>query len=81
MTKEKCLGIWMDHASANLIALKDPIETINIVVAFNQHLVENSEDLALKVKNTPVDTWVDFEIIRHGERQVIKIKTGHNPKS
>jgi len=49
MTKEKCLGIWMDHASANLIALKDPIETINIVSAFNQQAKEDILDKSEKV--------------------------------
>jgi stalled ribosome rescue protein Dom34 len=31
MTKSKCLGIWMDHASANLMEHTDPMETKRVV--------------------------------------------------
>ena len=33
MGKTKCLGIWMDHASANLMECTDPIETKIITAA------------------------------------------------
>ena len=38
MTKAKCLGIWMDHASANLMECKDPIETKTVQSTFTQQL-------------------------------------------
>lgn len=53
----------------------------DIVVAFNQQIVENSADLSSKVKGTPADTWVDLDIIREGERRVIKVKTGRDKKA
>ena len=33
MEKAKCLGIWMDHASANLMECAEPIETKTITAA------------------------------------------------
>lgn len=48
----------------------------DIVVAFNQQIVENSDDLTSKVKGTSANTWVDIEIIRQGERHAVKVKTG-----
>ena len=44
MTKVKCLGIWMDHASANLIDCTDPVETKTIESAFTQKVKEDVLD-------------------------------------
>lgn len=44
MVKAKCLGIWMDHASANLIDCTDPVETKTIESAFTQQVKEDVLD-------------------------------------
>lgn len=53
----------------------------DIVVVFNQKTVESSADLTAKVKATPADTVIVVEIIRQGERRLIKVKTGRDSKS
>ncbi len=53
----------------------------DIVVAFNQKTVESSADLTAKVKGTPADTLVVLEVIRQGERRLIKVKTSSDSKS
>ena len=52
----------------------------DIVTAFNQQMVRDSADLTTKVKNTPADTVVIFEVIRQGERRLIKVKTGRDTR-
>ncbi len=43
MEKARCLGIWMDHAKANLMECADPIETKTITAA----VVTRSDDETL----------------------------------
>ncbi len=46
MTKTSCLGIWMDHANAHIIAFTtDPIETKKIESGFTS---EDKEETVLK---------------------------------
>lgn len=62
-------------------AKKAGLKEGDIVITFNQERVINSADLTHKVKNTPADSWVNFEIIRQGQRRAIKVKIGRHSKS
>ncbi len=41
MTKAKCLGIWMDHASANLMECTEMIETKTVASSITKQLIED----------------------------------------
>ena len=42
MTKATCLGIWMDHASANLMECSDTIETLTVDATSTNQLKEEA---------------------------------------
>ena len=77
---KKFLGIWMDHANANIMALTDkPIETISIASAFTHEVklavLEKSEKL---MHNKEQQEQADYykkliEIINNIRNIILKI--------
>lgn len=53
----------------------------DVVITFNQQTIKNSPELHAKVKKTAAGTWIELGIVRQGERQLIKVKVGSDPKS
>ena len=44
MTKTTCLGIWMDHVSANLMEYSDTIETLTVAASSTNNVKDEAQD-------------------------------------
>lgn len=73
-------GALISSIASDSPAINAGLREGDIVIAFNQQMIRSSDDLTEQVKNTPADTIVVFDVIRQGQRRVIKAKTGRNVK-
>ncbi len=67
MTKVKCLGIWMDHASANLMANTNPIETKTVVSTSVNQIKEETEGKGEKLLHNKVQQNLSVYYKKLGE--------------
>ena len=84
VTDEIAESLGLDEASGALVsglvkdgpAEKSGIKSGDVILKFDGKVVETMRDLPIIVADTPVDTEVEVEVLRKGERTTVGVKLG-----
>ncbi len=84
VTDEIAESLGLEEASGALVsglvkdgpAEKSGIKSGDVILTFNGKVVGTMRDLPIIVADTPVDTEVEVEVLRKGERKTIGVKLG-----
>ena len=84
VTDDIAESLGLDKASGALVsglvkdgpAEKSGIKSGDVILTFDGKVVESMRDLPIIVADTPVDTEVEVEVLRKGERTTIGVKLG-----